>query len=85
MKKVTYDALYFLFLLGFIIATAIFMSIRRQNFNKKYDITPFWKNPIQNINQVLKNPLLLVFALMFLFFIEKILIRIGVNPRLWIF
>jgi len=81
MKKATYDALYFLFLLGFIIVTANLMIIHRRNYNKKYNIKPFWKDPIQNTKEVLENPLPLVLALMIFFAIDKILIHLGVNPR----
>ena len=80
MKKSTYDSLYFLFLLGFIIVTLSLTIIRRRNFNKKYDIQPFWKNPTQSIKEVLENPLPFFIVLAFLFLIEKILIHIGIKP-----
>ena len=80
MKESTYDSLYFLFLLGFIIVILSLTIIRRRNFNKKYDIQPFWKNPTQSIKEVLENPLPFLIVLAFLFLIEKILIYIGIKP-----
>lgn len=81
MKKTTYDALYFLFLLCFIIVTANLTIIHRRNFYKKYNIKPFWKDPIQNIKAVLENPLPLVLALMSFVAIDKMLIYLGLTPR----
>ena len=83
MKKTTYDALYFIFLLGFIIVTANLIIIQRRNIRQKYNIKPFWKsNPIQIIKDVLENPLPLVLILMIFFAIDSIFKRWGVSGGL---
>jgi hypothetical protein len=82
-EKTTYDALYFIFLLGFIIVAANLSSIQRQNYYKKYNIKPLLKsNPIQIIKDVLENPLPIVLILMIFFAIDSICKRWGVSGGL---
>ena len=69
------------YLLGFVIVAANLTIIHRRNYYKKYNIKPFWKDPIQNIKAVLENPLPLVLALMSFVAIDKMLIYLGLTPR----